>query len=58
MGYFVDYIKARNSENLFSGTATEQVSTLMGVTKKGVDENIGVYENGCWLEDFRSTPPA
>ena len=42
--HFVDYIKARNSENLFCGATTEQISTLIRVAEKGVDENICVYE--------------
>jgi hypothetical protein len=42
--HFVDHIKGRNPENLLGGATTEQISTLVRVTKKGVDENICVNE--------------
>jgi len=35
---------ARNPDNLFGGATTEQVSTLIRMTEKSVDEDICVYE--------------
>ena len=59
MRYFVNHFKGRNPENLFSGAATEQIATLIRVTEKSVNENIGVYENvSAGWEIFRSAPPA
>jgi hypothetical protein len=42
--HFVHHIKRRDAQNLFGGAKTEQISTLVRMTKKGVDENICVYE--------------